>query len=227
MNVGVFVAHPDDEVIGIGGTLIKHILCGDQVSIYILAEGKSSREESYDVFSKQILESFRNETINAVNIMGIKEENVHFLDLPNNRLDKIDLLDIIKIIERIEAKEKFDVIYTHNGRDLNIDHEIVARAVITAFRALPGQSVKEILMFETLSSTESGMALGRYFEPNLFVDISDVLDKKSCAMNCYKSELREKPHPRNIELIENNAIVWGSKVGVRAAEAFKVARILR
>ncbi len=227
MNVGVFVAHPDDEVIGIGGTLIKHILCGDQVSIYILAEGKSSREESYDVFSKKILESFRNETINAVNIMGIKEENVHFLDLPNNRLDKIDLLDIIKIIERIEAKEKFDVIYTHNGRDLNIDHEIVARAVITAFRALPGQSVKEILMFETLSSTESGMALGRYFEPNLFVDISDVLDKKSCAMNCYKSELREKPHPRNIELIENNAIVWGSKVGVRAAEAFKVARILR
>lgn len=227
MNVGVFVAHPDDEIIGVGGTLIKHILCGDQVSIYILAEGKSSREENYDVFSKKILDSFRDETINAANIMGIKRENVHFFDLPNNRLDKLDLLDIIKILEKIGTKNKFDVIYTHNSKDLNIDHEIVARAVVTAFRALPKQSVKEILMFETLSSTESGMALGRYFEPNLFVDISDVLDRKNSAINCYKSELREKPHPRNTEMIENNALVWGSKVGVRAAEAFKVARILR
>ena len=161
MNVGVFVAHPDDEVIGVGGTLIKHILCGDQVNIYILSEGKSSREESYDIFSKEILESFRDETMNAVNTMGIKGENVHFFDLPNNRFDKIDLLDIIKIIEHIGSKNKFDVIYTHNSEDLNIDHEIVARAVVTAFRSLPGQSVKEILMFETLSSTESGMALGK------------------------------------------------------------------
>ena len=227
MNVGVFVAHPDDEIIGLGGTLIKHIMAGDRVNIFIIAEGKSSRVENYSNFTKENIRHYRNETINAAIIMGLAQENVHFFDLPNNRLDRIDLLDIIKLIEKIGDSEKFDIVYTHNYEDINIDHEIVARAVITAFRALPGQSVKEILLFETLSSTESGMAIDRYFKPNLFVDISDVLDIKKRAMKCYISELRSKPHPRNIETIESNALVWGNKVGVNAAEAFKVARILR
>lgn len=227
MKIGVFVAHPDDEIIGIGGTLIKHVLSGDEIKVYILAEGKSSRKEQYADFSKEQLSLYRSETIKAASIIGIQKEDICFFDMPNNRLDGIELLELIKIMERIKKNEAFDIIYTHNIDDLNIDHEIVARAVLTAFRALPEERVREILMFETLSSTENAMAMGKYFEPNLFVDISDVLGQKSDAMKCYVSELRKEPHPRSIEMIKYNAMIWGSKVGVMAAEAFRVARILR
>lgn len=225
MKVVVFVAHPDDEIIGVGGTILKHIHLGDEVYIVIISEGKSSRADVYEGFDSKVIDDYISETNKALNILGVSDYKI--LRLPNNRLDRVDLLDIIKIIQKEIDKYKPDIIYTHYFGDLNIDHCIISRAVITAARALPGTTVKEILLFETLSSTEQAMALGKGFCPNLFVDISNYLEKKLLAMACYKSELREEPHPRSLSSIIKNSELWGSKVGLKAAEAFVVARIVR
>ena len=228
MKIGVFVAHPDDEIIGIGGTIAKHVKeYKDEVEIYIMCEGKSSRLEKYVEPTQEKLNQFANETYEACECIGVTKEQIRFFDLPDNRLDSLARLDVIKIIENIGKKEKFDIVYTHNIDDLNIDHKIVAESVLTAFRALPEQSVKEIIMFETLSSTEHAMFLGNYFEPNMFVDIRNSIEDKLKALSCYKSELRQSPHPRNIEAVRCNAILWGNKVGINAAEAFRIARIMR
>lgn len=225
MNIAVIAAHPDDEIIGVGGTLIKHVQAGDSVSILIVSEGRSSRLAKYEDFDKNIIDEYICETQKAKEVIGAK--NLKVLKLPNNRLDKLDLIDIIKAIQ-IELDEiEPQIIYTHFYDDLNIDHRLISQAVVTAARALPGSRIKEILMFETLSSTEQAYAIGKCFSPNLFVDITEFLQQKLLAMKCYDSELRSSPHPRSLEMIEKNAQVWGAKCGVDAAEAFVVARIIR
>jgi LmbE family N-acetylglucosaminyl deacetylase len=225
LNIAVIVAHPDDEIIGVGGTLIKHVKAGDNVSILIVSEGRSSRLVKYEDFDKNIIDEYICETKKAIEIIGVRIFKV--LKLPNNRLDRLDLIDIIKTIQ-IELDEiEPHIIYTHFYDDLNIDHRLISQAVVTATRALPGSQIREILMFETLSSTEQASAIGKCFSPNLFVDITEFLHQKLLAMKCYESELHNPPHPRSIEIIEKNAQVWGAKCGVDAAEAFVVARIIR
>jgi len=225
MNVAIFVAHPDDEIIGVGGTIIKHVQEGDNVSVIIVSEGKSSRAIKYEDFDEKVIDKYILETQKALEIVGVKKFKI--LKLPNNRLDRLDLIDIIKAIEVEINKVEPQIIYTHFYDDLNIDHRLVSQAVVTAARALPGKSVKEILMFETLSSTEQASAIGKFFSPNLYVDITEYLQQKLLAMECYKSELHNPPHPRSIEMIEKNAQVWGAKCGINAAEAFVVSRIIR
>lgn len=221
----VIVAHPDDEIIGVGGTILKHVQAGDKVSVLIVSEGKSSRESLYGEFNPQIIDKYIPETEAALYSLGIKDFKI--LKLPNNRLDRLDLLDIVKNVQAEIDINNPKIIYTHFYGDLNIDHRLICRAVITAARALPESPIREILLFETLSSTEQSLALGNIFSPNLFVDISAQLSQKLIAMNCYQSELRNPPHPRSLDIIEKNAQVWGAKCGVPAAEAFVVARILR
>lgn len=225
MNVAAIVAHPDDEIIGVGGTLMKHAHAGDNISVIIVSEGKSSRLAKYEDFDENIIDEYICETKGALKTIGA--DYFKFLKLPNNRLDRLDLIDIIKTIQIELDKIKPQIIYTHFYDDLNIDHIVVSQAVVTAARALPGSKVKEILMFETLSSTEQAAAVGKCFSPNLFVDITEFLQQKLLAMKCYESELRSPPHPRSLEMIEKNSQVWGAKCGVDAAEAFVVARIIR
>lgn len=226
-NIGIIVAHPDDEIIGVGGTIVKNIRQNNNVNILILSEGITSRFDKYNTDeSKTLLKMYGKETIAALNIMGLDEKNVSICKLPNNRLDQVDLLDIVKIIEKFIKEHHIEVIYTHYYQDLNIDHELVSRATVTAARSLPLYPVKELYFFETLSSTEYGLPINKVFAPNYFEDISEVLDVKLNAMNCYKSELRDVPHPRNLETIKMNAMLWGRKVGIAAAEAFQVGRII-
>jgi LmbE family N-acetylglucosaminyl deacetylase len=225
MKIKVIVAHPDDEIIGVGGTIAKHVDSGDEVSVLILAEGKSSRFNSYDEFCKDILEEYINETEQALAALGVSKFKL--FSLPNNRFDGMELIDIVKIIENEINLYKPDVVYTHYYGDMNVDHQQTSKAVTIACRALPGCSVHEILMFETLSSTESSLGIGIGFTPNYFVEISKQVEKKLNAMSCYKSELREEPHPRSISSIKRNSELWGSKVGVDSAEAFVVSRIVR
>lgn len=225
MKVSVVAAHPDDEIIGVGGTILKHINNGDEIQILIICEGKSSRYMRLEDMDRSILDNYYGETTSAMKIMKI--ENYKICNYPNNRLDTLPLLDIIKAIQIYLDEFRPDIVYTHSFTELNIDHLLINKAVTTAVRALPDAYVRELLFFATLSSTEQARAIGKYFEPNVFVDTSPFIETKLTALSCYQSELRAFPHPRNIELIKANDRVCGNKVGVEYAEEFVVGRIIR
>lgn len=147
--------------------------------------------------------------------------------MKNGELDSVELLTILNLLHYKVTPIKPEIVYTHYYDDLNVDHQMVSKAVITQFRALPGSSVKEILFFETLSSTEQARNVNKAFCPNLFVDITAQLETKLKAMGSYKSEPRSYPHPRNVECVKYNAILNGVKIGVDVVEVFMVSRILR
>src|SRR5262249_29402462 len=148
--------------------------------------------------------------------------------LPDNRLDTVPLLDVVKVIEEIVERFLPEVIYTHHPGDLNIDHGVVYRAVLTATRPVHGQSVREIYAFEVASSTEwAFQQLGPVFRTNVFVDIAATLNIKVDALACYDTETRSFPHPRSEQAVRAIAARWGSVSGFSAAEAFELVRALR
>lgn len=224
-RVLVIAAHPDDEVLGCGGTIAHHVRKKDEVFVFILGEGVTSRSRERKLTSrtKNKIKTLRGGALKAHKILGVKKS--FFANLPDNRFDEVPLLKIIKKIEEIKEKLKPEIIYTHYARDLNLDHQIVYRAVITATRPLPEERVKELYSFEILSSTEWNYPLT--FSPDVFVDISKTIKLKLKAMNRYKDELRKFPHPRSLKGIELNAGYWGMKVGLGYAEAFKTIRIIK
>ncbi len=213
------VAHPDDEIIGVGGTLCKHAGAGDEVHVLILGDGKSSRSSTYKKLAKNIKQKSFQETDQALSCLGIK--SFYKENLPDNRFDRIDMLDIAKKVSSYVNKIKPSIVYTHHPGDLNTDHQRTSEAVTIACRPIENSSVHAIYQFETLSSTEmAGYTPNRAFLPNIFVNIEAEIQKKLKAMSCYKSELRQFPHPRSLEAIEANAKVWGAKMNLRYAEAF-------
>ena len=219
-NILVVAAHPDDEVLGCGGAIVNHTKNGDKVHIIYMTDGVSSRKKN----KLNILARNRN-AIEACRILDV--QNPIFLDFPDNRMDKLDLLSIVQILETLIDKIRPSVIYTHHVGDLNIDHQITHKAVITACRPLPNFYVRKILSFEVLSSTGwTGYSADNTFTPNYFIDISKNMELKLSAMNAYGSELMEFPHSRSIEAINSLAIYRGTSVGMEAAEAFMVIRHL-
>jgi LmbE family N-acetylglucosaminyl deacetylase len=219
----VIAAHPDDEILGQGGTVRKIADNGGECYCLILGEGLTSRNQARDMTNKIDLRELKNDTIESSKIIGYKE--VFFADLPDNRFDSIDLLDIIKKVEEKIDKIKPDVVLTHFYGDLNIDHRITFEAVMTACRPIGMNSVKQVICFETLSSTEWSFGkVNTTFNPNYFVNITETLKKKIDAMACYKSELRDYPHPRSLESLEISAKKWGTVIGCKYAEAFEIVR---
>jgi len=223
----VVAAHPDDEMLGCGGTIIEHIKKKDKVGVLIASEGITSRDE------KRNLQKRKKEIENLFSIskkIG-KKIGVNFIDflgLPDNRLDGENLLNIIKKIEKIIIKFKPSIIYTHHSGDLNIDHSLVSRAVLTAARPTPDQTIRKIYTFEILSSTNwSESSKHTAFIPNYFNDISSSLNSKIKYLKMYKDELRQWPHTRSIKSIENLAFYRGSSVGIKAAEAFQLLREIK
>ena len=212
MNVLAVAAHPDDEILGLGGVLARHVQDGDIVRVVIVGEGSTSRSDVDPGDLSALLES----SVAAAKILGY-EAPIH-LGLPDNRLDSFDLLELVKKIEGIVIDIKPDVIYTHHRGDLNLDHRIVYDAVRIAARPLPGGGVKAMYTFETVSSTEWGAVT---FEPNRYVDIGSFLDKKMNALDAYYEEMRPFPHPRSKQAIEALARMRGASVGLSAAEAFQ------
>ncbi len=216
-------AHPDDEVLGCGATLAKHSKNGDQVQVVIAAEGLTSRDSSTQAAE---LEKLKNKAVSANTLLGV--EKVHFLTLPDNRMDSVDLLDVVKSVEEIVYQFKPDVIYTHFHGDLNVDHQILNRAVLTCCRPQPQFSVKEIYAFEVLSATHWNPGdVDNQFVPNYFVNTEDFMAKKIEALKIYESEMRAFPHARSIEAIQSLAQWRGSLVGYKAAEAFEILRLLK
>ena len=223
-RVLVVAAHPDDEILGCGGTMALHSQRGDEVYVLILGEGVTSRDEKRDRErrEKEIAE-LKHQVEAANKIVGTKK--TFLFDFPDNRFDSVPLLDIIKVVERIKKELEPDIIYTHHHGDLNIDHRITYQAVITVTRPLPDETVKEIYAFEVLSSSEWGYPIS--FSPDVFFDISGTIDLKIKAMSEYKTELRDYPHPRSLEGVKLNAEHWGMNTGLKYAEAFKVVRMVK
>jgi LmbE family N-acetylglucosaminyl deacetylase len=223
MSVLVVAAHPDDEVLGCGGTAARLAHEGHAVHIAIMAEGITSRHAQRDQADAQQLSRLHQQAHAAAAKMGAKD--VVLFKLPDNRLDTVPLLEVVKLVEQLVENLKPEVIYTHHPGDLNIDHEVVHRAVLTATRPVAGQPVREIYAFEVPSSTEwAFQRLQPSFRPNVFVDVTSTLDAKLDAMACYDSESREFPHPRSPEALRALATRWGTVVGCPAAEAFELVR---
>jgi LmbE family N-acetylglucosaminyl deacetylase len=217
MNVLIVAAHPDDEVLGCGGTIARHAAKGDVVEVVIVGEGATSRPGN--TFSEK-LDILRTAAKNAA--LAIGSLPPRFFSMPDNRLDTIPLLEIVQKLEEVVNEVRPDTVYTHHGGDLNVDHQIVHRAVITSCRPIPQSCIKRIYTFETLSSTEwSTPSIGGAFVPNRYVDISYQLNAKLSALRCYNMEMRSFPHARSLEAAEAQAHLRGSQVGMMAAEAFQ------
>ncbi|MCW7482143.1 PIG-L deacetylase family protein [Leptospira kanakyensis] len=221
-------AHPDDEVLGCGGTMARLAEEGNVVHVFILAEGLTSREEKRDRESKlSELNTLSNNAKNANGLLGAK--SVELFDFPDNRMDSLDRLDIIKVVERKIGEIQPTVIFTHFGNDLNIDHRVTNDAVVTACRSYPNQIVKELYFFEVPSSTEWQIATGMaVFQPNVFFHLTrEQMHKKIEALKIYESEMREFPHSRSIEAVEAIAKWRGASCGHVWAESFVLGRMLK
>lgn len=223
-RVLVVAAHPDDEVLGCGGTIARHADAGDQVNVLIVAEGATSRLKNRD--RKRVsneLSGLAQAAQTAASILGAA--GVELLDLPDNRLDSLDRLELIKTIEQHIGRYKPQVVYLHHAGDVNVDHRRLHEAVVTACRPTPGQPVRRLLSFEVASSTEwQPPGSAPTFQPNWFVDISAHWGRKRKALEAYSSEMRSWPHARSIDALEHLARWRGAQVGVEAAEAFYLLR---
>jgi LmbE family N-acetylglucosaminyl deacetylase len=215
-NILVVAAHPDDELLGLGGTVKKHFDKGDNVICVIVSQGISSRGLS-DIENEIALTNLNDNLTSATDLIGYFK--VIRLNLPDNRLDSIDLLDVIKKLEEIILEFEPNIVFTHYNNDLNIDHQIVSKAVLTACRPIKGSTIEKLYFFETPSSTEWNFIESNY-KPNYFVDITLTIETKLKAMKIYNSEIRKFPHPRSIEALDAIARKWGSVVGYEYAEAF-------
>lgn len=220
----VIASHPDDEVLGCGGTLARFAAAGSEVHVLFLADGETSRgSDTTSLAAKKQVEMRKEAAACACAILGCTSQSS--LSLPDNRLDGIDLLDVVKPIERFLSEHRPAVVMTHHAGDVNVDHRVAHHAVVTACRPQPGHEVNELLFFEVPSSTEwSPPGSSRAFTPNWFVDISATLPRKLDALRAYNAELRPFPHPRSISAIEALSAWRGASAGVPAAEAFMLGR---
>ncbi len=216
-NILVIAAHPDDEILGCGATIAKHIFAGDFVYLLVLADGEKSRKQE-DQNEKERGNSLHS----AANFLGISK--VFKYEFPDNKMDTVPILDITQTIEKIIQEVKPSIIYTHHSGDLNIDHRITYQATMTACRPLPTASVNAIYSFEVVSSSEWALAGTDQFRPVLVCEISAFLEKKMLALQCYKNEMRPFPHARSFEAIEHQAKSRGAQFGVAAAEVFGIER---
>lgn len=219
-KVLIIAAHPDDEVLGCGGTTAKYTQKDIEVYPVILGEGATSRGIKKNNF---ILKKLKEAARKSAKILGAQAPI--FLGLPDNQLDVFPLLKIIQKIEILLKKIKPNIIWTHHGGDINIDHQIAYQATTTAARALPQSLVEQILFFETPSSTDYQIQnLQNVFLPQWYEDISETLDLKMKALEMYHLEMRDWPHLRSYKAIEALAQYRGAMSGFIAAEAFMLGR---
>lgn len=219
MTVLVVAAHPDDEILGCGGTMARLVAEGRRVVIAILGQGVTSRPGLSAAETTAALAALKAEGRAAAACLGVTD--VRYCDLPDNRFDSLDLLDIVQVVEALGRDVRPETVYTQHGGDLNVDHQMTFRAVMTAFRPLPGTAVRSVYAYEVASSSE--WAFGQFapqFIPDTFVDISATLPQKLRALEAYAGEMRPYPHARSVQAVDYQARDRGARVGVAAAEAF-------
>jgi N-acetylglucosamine malate deacetylase 1 len=215
LKVLVIAAHPDDEVLGPGGTLIRHFKAGDEIRAVIVCSAQSIRyrEDEHDQ---------PGDAQRASHYLGARTVGLGF---PDQRLDAGSNLELIQALEREIQEFRPDVVYTHHWGDVNADHVRIAEAVDVATRPFAAPWVQRVYAFHTPSSTEwTASQRDRPFAPNVFSDITQELDRKLDAMRCYQSELRPYPHPRSLRSLRERAGLWGSVANMTAAEPLILLR---
>lgn len=219
-KVIIISAHPDDEVLGGGGTLLKHIENGDQV--YWLITTNISRDQGFD---QERVQSRQNEIKEVEKKIGIKE--TFLLNYPTMQLTSSSIIDMVPKISKIFTEVKPEVIYCLNRSDAHSDHRITFDAVMACTKSFRYPFIKKVLLYECISETEFAPALPeKAFIPNYFVDISEHFKKKIEIMRLYESELGEHPFPRSERNIEALATFRGASVGVEYAEAFQLIKYI-
>jgi LmbE family N-acetylglucosaminyl deacetylase len=219
-NIIVISAHPDDETLGVGGTILKHIAKGDDVYWLIV-----TNIFQHQGFSPEKVESRQEEILSVKNLYGIKD--TFSLNYPTMTLSSSTLIKMIPEISTVFSKVKPEVIYTHNRSDAHSDHRIIFDAVMACTKSFRYPFVKQVLMYECISETEFAPALSENaFLPNYFVDITEFMDKKNQIMGIYSSEVGEHPFPRSIENIKALAHFRGATAGVKYAEAFQLLKYI-
>ncbi|WP_036229656.1 PIG-L deacetylase family protein [Marinobacterium jannaschii] len=219
-NIAIIVAHPDDEVLGCGGTIARLCEAGKKVHTIFLSDGETARYEAIasDIGKRQLSAVASSEALGS--------SRPYFLGFPDNEMDKIPLLTLVKALEKLLVEIKPDTIITHHSGDLNIDHRLTFQAVMTACRPQPGYFVKNILSCEVLSSTEWQAPGTTPFQPNFFFDISKHFSAKLKALKAYESEMRPAPHSRSLDNVEALARFRGHAIGTKYAEAFILHRCI-
>jgi len=221
-KVLVVAAHPDDEILGCGGAMVRHAQDGDEVHVVFMADGVTSRSDNNRFEEIQVGDRYSAAEC-ACKIVGAQSPIT--LGFPDNKMDTISLLDITKVLEEVLGKLQPKIIYTHHAHDLNLDHQLTHQAVMTACRPQPNASVSRIYSFEVLSSTGwEGATIKQAFSPNYFLEITKVWKEKKAALNCYQNEMRDYPHARSIEGVESLARFRGVSAGLQLAEAFQLER---
>lgn len=212
-TVLAIAAHPDDEVLGAGGTLARHAAAGHEVHVLIVTEGSTTQYDDPEMIDRKVAAATE-----CGERLGV--ESVHFGELPDMRLDATPHVEVNAVIEACVDAVEPDVVYTHAHEDVNQDHVAVAESTMVATR--PGAGVERVLAYETPSGSE--WAAGDRFEPTVYVDVEGHLDTKVEAFAAYEMEQRPYPHPRSEQAVRARAVTRGTEAGFEAAEAFALLR---
>jgi len=221
-KVLIVAAHPDDEILGCGGTMARLIDMGAHLHVAFLADGVLSREVG-QTEQRERIRLRRDASIKACALLGVG--SVSFGEFPDNQMDTVSTLSVARAIETLICKHQPDTVLTHHMGDLNIDHQKVAAGVTIACRPQKGHPVKTILSFEVPSSTEWQLAdYPHPFVPAVYIDITEFTEMKAAALRAYQEEMRPWPHPRSFDGVLHLQSWRGATVGVEAAEAFALGR---
>jgi len=219
LRVLAIAAHPDDETIGAGGAIARHVAHGDEVYWCIVTQGYSPP------WSEETLAEARSQVDEVQEVLGFRE--VFLLGFPTVKLNTVPYIDLCSALQQVVDQVQPEIVYTTPRDDINQDHRIVYEATLVAARPLPGSSVRRLLCYEISTTARFGLPAGSTgFAPNVFVDISRYLEKKLEAIRCYRTELREYPHPRSVKGLRLLAEERGLNVGLQAAECFQLVREL-
>ena len=217
MKVLIIAAHMDDEVLGCGGTICRHVEQGDEVHVCFVANRAYNH-----IYDKDLIGEEKKATKSAQKILGYHSSS--FLDLNDEQLDAKQI-DLIVPIERVVQFWNPEIVYTHHRGDANQDHRAVFQASVIACRVISSQRIRRLLCYEVPSSTDQVAPFPEFaFYPNYYVNIGDSIEKKIRAMEAYVKEIREFPHPRSSEGLDVYAKKRGMEIGMRAAEAFMLVR---
>lgn len=223
----VIAAHPDDEVLGCGGTIARVAGFGAAVRVVFLAEGVTARFDPCDFVTpdvRQRSERRNRNALKALDILGVPADQVFVHTRPCCRLDAVPLIDLTKEVERHIAEFQPTRVFTHSTDDPNVDHGLAFRATLVAVRPLDGSPVRAVYSYEVLSSTEWNTTSP--FMPTAFFDIGGTIDRKLAALAAYEDEMRPAPHPRSPEVVRALAQFRGAQAGVGHAEGFALVRSL-
>lgn len=213
MDVLVLASHPDDEVIGVGGTIAKHVKDGDSIFLVVLTRAHEP------FWPKKIIEKKSGELMSIVNFLKIKK--LFWLDFKTASLNSVPAIEISKKLEKIIAEVNPNIIYAPPKGDIHIDHDIVGVQILSASRK--ARNLKKLLFYEEPQNTGDN-STPYYFIPNYFVDISAYIETKIQALNMYKSEEKKFPHPRSAKTLKMAAAARGNVIGVKYAEAFMLIK---